>query len=70
MTWTTTIPKTELLTISEVMKKLRVGRSTLFKLMSNGELKAKKLKGLTLFLNSDVEEFMSNLPDRTSRLKS
>jgi putative molybdopterin biosynthesis protein len=50
---------TSILTFEETRTRLRVGRSTMFRLMKSGELKSFKIGRSLRFAEEDVEEFIA-----------
>ena len=50
---------TSIHTFEEVRARLRVGRSTMFRLMNTGELKSFKIGRSLRFAEEDVEEFIA-----------
>ena len=46
----------------EACEALRIGRTKLYELFANGELKAVALGGKTLIPRNEIENFMSSLP--------
>ena len=55
------------LSIEETMSATGIGRTKLYELINTGELKAKKIGKRTIVLKADLEEFLSNLQDYTSK---
>ena len=51
----------QLFEVEQVCGALKIGRSTLYKLVNSRELKAVKLLGRTLFRPTDVAEFVDSL---------
>ncbi len=49
-------------TVSEACQALRIGRTTFYQLLANGELKAVALGGKTLIPRDALESFMASLP--------
>lgn len=49
-------------TVAEACGALRIGRTTLYKLFNQGKLKPVALGGKTLVLASEVDRFLSELP--------
>ena len=49
--------------VNELVKNTGLGKTNLYQLIKDGELKAKKLGKRTLVLDSDLNEFLNNLPD-------
>jgi excisionase family DNA binding protein len=65
-------PKTHenkpLLTINEAARYLRVGRTTLYQLIKEGELQIVKLvQGRTLFLQRDLDSFIESKKSKLIR---
>ncbi len=52
----------ENLTIAETIQHFRIGRTTLFGLIANGEIEAVKLGSRTLVRANSVREFIAALP--------
>lgn len=50
-------------TIPEAGEMLGLGRSTLYRLINEGQLKPKKVGKRTLFLVSDLKAFIENCPE-------
>ncbi len=50
--------------IREVVQVTGIGRSTLFKHLKDGRLKARRANGRLLVLRADLERFLANLPER------
>jgi hypothetical protein len=48
--------------VKEVEQILGIGHSTLYSLFNTGALKARRLLGRTVVLDSDLQEFLANLP--------
>lgn len=48
----------KLMTVTEVMERLRIGRSTLHKLVRDGQLKVVKWNRKTLFRASTIQAFI------------
>ncbi len=51
-----------LLSITETLERLNIGRTKLYALLKTGELKARRIYGRTLIAQKDLEEFIENLP--------
>jgi excisionase family DNA binding protein len=51
-------------TVKDVSEATGIGRSTLFKYLANGRLKARKTEGKTLVLRADLDQFLASLPTR------
>jgi excisionase family DNA binding protein len=50
-------------TINQAIKSLGIGRTHIYKLIAEGELKAKRIGVKTVILRSEIKRFMSELPD-------
>jgi excisionase family DNA binding protein len=50
------------LSLNEVAARTGLGRTTLYKAITAGELQARKIGKRTIVLNSDLETWISNLP--------
>lgn len=50
------------LSVKEVCRLLSIGRTTFYKLMRAGKLVARKLRGRTVVLRGDFEQFVCTLP--------
>ena len=53
--------------VKEAMALLSLGRTSLYSLVRNGDLKATKFGKKTLFLSVDLAAFLSKLPSRENR---
>ena len=51
-------PSSKYYTISEVCSLLHISRSTIYRMMKNGDLKAKKAYRRVLFLEKDINELL------------
>jgi excisionase family DNA binding protein len=51
-----------LLSITEAMKRLSIGRTKLYALLKTGELKARRIYGRTLIAQEDLDTFIQSLP--------
>ena len=49
--------------LTEVARLTGRGRSTLYELIAAGRLKARKLGSRTVILDTDLTDFLNNLPD-------
>lgn len=54
--------QTELLTLSEFCKAVNLGRTSVYKLINAGKVKALKLGKKTLVPRSSLDEFIASLP--------
>lgn len=54
---------TELLTVLEAYKKLRIGRTKFYRLMNEGKITAKKLDKRTFISQSTIDKYVSSLPN-------
>lgn len=52
----------ELLTVTEARKKLKIGRTNLYRLMNDKKLEAKKLGNKTFIPLASINLFISSLP--------
>ena len=52
--------------VNELLAMLPIGRTSLYAAIKAGKLKATKLGKKTLFLASDIAEFLANLPTMKS----
>lgn len=50
--------------VEELCSELTIGRTRLYQLVSNGQLKARKLGRRTVFLKSDVDAYLNSLPSK------
>ena len=50
-------------TIAEVARLTKRGRSTIYELISAGQIKAKKAGAKTIVLEDDLRAYLTNLPD-------
>lgn len=48
-------------TINDTAHLIGVSRATLYRMLKAGSIKAKKIRGRTIILKSDIDEYMSNL---------
>lgn len=48
--------------IPEAVAYSRIGRSTLYSALRNGELRARKVRGRTLIVREDLEAWITNSP--------
>lgn len=54
--------QTELLTIPEFCKAINLGKTSAYKLINTGKIKALKLGKKTLVPRSSIDEFIASLP--------
>lgn len=54
----TSVPPLELLTTAEACAELRIGRSTLFKLLKDGDLVATKIAGRTFLTRDELVRYV------------
>jgi excisionase family DNA binding protein len=54
-----------LLSVPESYEFLRIKRDKFYRLLRDGDIKAKKLGGRTLILRAELERFAKSLPDLT-----
>jgi len=54
----------KLYTIKETMGLLKISKSNVYRLMTNGKLKAVKLGGRTLFKESELNRFIESLKSK------
>jgi len=59
---TTDKNQSELLSIADITKRYRLGRTTIYKLLSLGELTAVKIGSLTRIRHSDISEWLDRQP--------
>jgi len=59
------IKSTLLLTVAETAKELRVARSTVYRLISGGELKSIHIGSRRLIRRSDLESFIADCEEST-----
>ena len=51
------------LTVNEATALTGLGRSTIYRLINDGKLKPRKVGKRTLFLMSEIRDFIENLPE-------
>lgn len=54
--------ESKLVSINDAARMLGIGRSTLYLILKDGQLPARKLGKRTLILRSDIESFVEALP--------
>ena len=53
-----------LMTVKEVMEYLSISRTTLYRIMQDGEIRSYKVKGSLRFKIEDVEEYLRNSEEK------
>lgn len=56
--------------IVDVMSRLGVSRSEIYRIVDRGELKPRKQGSMTVFLSDEVDAYVKNLPEQPARRRA